>query len=297
MEQPILLLKKELINPIEQALDRIEKIRQRKMNNEDSIILEGLFALGVASFEHSIIDTLRTLLNYIPDKLDVKSENISKQQLIDGNPLDQAIENKVNAVSYKNLPDIISYFTKISGIPENIVTEDELSDLIEIKATRNLLIHNNLIVNSFYRETAGTKAREGQGNRHRLVINQDYLFESLVVMRSVLRKFKRELNIKYNDFTKIKAMKSLFSYIFQTPVMKFENEFEIDEDRDVISNLKPETSMKGNLSSSETLFYNIWVAHSHGKRFEFDRGYFYGLDNRNRKKMAFLIEQLDILKS
>ena len=116
-------------------------------------------------------------------------------------------------------------------------------------------------------------------------------------MRSVLRKFKRELNIKYNDFTKIKAMKSLFSYIFQTPVMKFENEFEIDEDRDVISNLKPETSMKGNLSSSETLFYNIWVAHSHGKRFEFDRGYFYGLDNRNRKKMAFLIEQLDILKS
>ncbi|WP_425659578.1 hypothetical protein [Tenacibaculum ascidiaceicola] len=297
MEQPILLLKKELINPIEQALDRIEKIRQRKMNNEDSIILEGLFALGVASFEHSIIDTLRTLLNYIPDKLDVKSESISKQQLIDGNPLEQAIENKVNSVSYKNLPDIISYFTKISGIPENIVTEDELADLIEIKATRNLLIHNNLIVNSFYKETAGAKARQGQGNRHRLVINQDYLFESLVIMRSVLRKFKRELNLKYKDFTKIKAMKSLFAYIFQTPVMKFENEFDVDEDRDVISNLKPETSMKGNLSSSETLFYNIWVAHSHGNKFEFDRGYFYGLDKRNRKKMAYLIEQLDILKS
>lgn len=297
MEQPILLLKKELINPIEQALDRIEKIRQRKMNNEDSIILEGLFALGVASFEHSIIDTLRTLLNYIPDKLDVKSESISKQQLIDGNPLEQAIENKVNSVSYKSLPDIINYFTKISGIPENIVTEDELADLIEIKATRNLLIHNNLIVNSFYKETAGVKARQGQGNRHRLVINQDYLFESLVIMRSILRKFKRKLKLKYKDFTKIKAMKSLFAYIFQTPVMKFENEFDVDEDRDVISNLKSETSMKGNLSSSETLFYNIWVAHSHGKKFEFDRGYFYGLDKRNRKKMAFLIEQLDILKS
>ncbi|MBZ9730782.1 hypothetical protein LB467_13890 [Salegentibacter sp. JZCK2] len=296
MERPILLLKKELINPIEQALDRIEKIRQRKMNNEDSIILEGLFALGVASFEHSIIDTLRILLNYIPDKLDVKSENISKQHLIDGNPLEKAIENKVNSVSCKNLPDIIRYFTTISGIPENIVTEDELAELIEIKATRNLLIHNNLMVNSFYRETSGTKVREGQGSKNRLVINQDYLFESLVIMRSVLGKFKHELNLKYNDFTKIKAMKSLFSYIFQTPVMKFENEFEVDEDRDVIINLKPETSMKGRLSSSETLFYNIWVAHSHGNKFEFDRGYFYGLDNRNRKKMAFLIEKLDILK-
>jgi len=297
MEQPILLLKKELIKPIEQALDRIEKIRERKTNNEDSIILEGLFALGVASFEHSIIDTLRTLLNYIPDKLDVKSENISKEQLIDGNPLEQAIENKVNSVSYKNLPDIIKYFTKTTDIPENIVNEDELTDLIEIKATRNLLIHNDLIVNSFYKETAGAKSREGQGNRRRLVINQDYLFESLVVMRTVLRKFKQELMNKYIDYTKIKAMKSLFSYIFKTPIMKFENEFEVDEDRDVISNLKRETSMKENLSSSERLFYDIWVAHSHRNGFEFDRGYFYGLDNRNRKKMAFLIEQIDILKS
>lgn len=297
MKQPILLLKKELIIPIEQALDRIEKIRQRKMNNEDSIILEGLFALGVASFEHSIIDTLRTILNYIPDKLDVKSENISKQQLIDGTPLEQAIENKVNAVSYKNLPDILSYFTKITGIPENIVAEDEISNLIEIKATRNLLIHNNLIVNSFYKETAGTKARKGEGARRRLVINQDYLFESLVIMRTILRNFKRELDLKYKDFTKIKATKSLFSYIFQTPIMKFENEFEVDEDEDVISNIKSETSKKEDLSSSESLFYNIWIAHSHGKKFDFDRGYFYGLDNRNRKKMAFLIEQLDILKS
>lgn len=297
MEKPILLIKKELINPIEQALERIEKIRQRKINNEDIIILEGLFALGVASFEHSIIDTLRTLLNYIPDKLDVKSGSISKQQLINGNPLEQVIESKVNTVSYKNLTEIISYFTKASGIPENIVTEDELSDLIEIKATRNLLIHNNLIVNSFYKETSGAKARVGQGNSNRLIINQDYLFESLVVMRGVLEKFRSELNSKYQDYTRIKAMKSLFSYIFQTPIMRFENEFDVDIERDVISNLKPETSMKENLSSSERLFYDIWVAHSHGNRFEFNRGFFYGLDKRNRKKMAFLIEQLDILKS
>lgn len=297
MEKPILLLKKELIKPIEQALDRIEKIRQRKINNEDSIILEGLFALGVASFEHSIIDTLRILLNYIPDKLDIKSEAISKEQLIDGNPLKQAIENKVNSISYKNLPDIIKYFAKTSDIPETIVSSEELIDLIEIKATRNLLIHNNLLVNSFYRETAGEKAREGQGSGSRLIINQDYLFESLVIMRTVLIKLKSELNEKYKEFTKIKAMKSLFSYVFQTPIMQFENEFEVDEDRDVISNLKRDTSMKNNLSSSEMLFYDIWLAHSHGKRFDFDRGLFYSLDNSNRRKMSFLIEKLDILKS
>ena len=79
--------------------------------------------------------------------------------------------------------------------------------------------------------------------------------------------------------------------------MKFENRFDEDADRYVINNLKRDTSMKENLSSSERLFYDIWVAHSHSSGFEFDRGHFYKLDNRNRKKMAFLIDQLDILKS
>jgi len=62
MEQPILLLKKDLIKPISQALERIEKIRERKANNEDSIILEGLFALALSSFENSLNDTLEYCL-------------------------------------------------------------------------------------------------------------------------------------------------------------------------------------------------------------------------------------------
>lgn len=295
MDRPILLQKKDLIKPIEQALERIEKIRQRKMNNDDSIILEGLFALGVSSFENSISDTLRILLTNIPDKLDIKGETISKEQLIDGNPLKQAIENKVNAVSYKNLSDILKYFTKTTGINENIVTEDELNSLIEIKATRNLLIHNNLIENSFYRDTSGPNKRKPHGMNGRLGVDQDYLFQSLVTMRTVLGKFKTELLEKYADYTKINAIKKLFEYIFQTPIMVFENEFDVDLERDVISFIKPETSRKAGLSSSERLFFDIWVAHSHENGFEFNRGHFYGIGNR--EKLGYFIEHIDILKS
>jgi hypothetical protein len=295
MKKPILLQKRHLSRPIEQALERIEKIRQRKMNNDDSIILEGLFALGVSSFENSIIDTLRILLTNIPDKLDIKSEPISKEQLINGNPLKQAIENKVNAVSYKNLVDIISYFTKTTGICEQIVSEDELNSLLEIKATRNLLIHNNLIVNSFYLETSGPNRREPNTMSKRLEINQGYLFESLVTMRTVLEKFQTELSAKYSDYTRISAIKKLFSYIFKTPIMVFENEFEVDEKNDVISYLKSETSRKNGLSSSERLYYDIWVAHSHGNGFEFNSGKFFSISDR--EKLGYFIEQLDILKS
>lgn len=295
MDRPILLEKKKLVKPIEQALERIEKIRLLKANNADAIILEGLFALAVASFEHSIGDTLRTLLTQIPDKLDLKTEPITKAELIDGNPLKQAIENKVNSISYKSLPDIISYFTKIADITPNILTGDEMNKLLELKATRNLLIHNNLMVNPIYDETAGPNKRSGNGSR--LQINQDYLFESLVVMRTVLEKIKADLLTKYNEYTKIKAVKNLFKYIFETPIINFDHEFDIDQERDTISAIKRNTSHKQNLSSSERLFFDIWVAHTHGERFEFNQGEFFRLDKNNINKMAYLIENIYILKA
>ena len=297
MDKPILLQKKKLVKPIEQALERIEKIRLRKVSNADEIILEGLFALGVASFEHSISDTLKTLLTQIPDKLDLKTEPITKSQLIDGNPLKQAVENKVNAISYKSLADIIKYFAKVTDIHENIITEDEMNQLLELKATRNLLIHNNLMVNPIYEETAGPNKRSGIRNGGRLIINQDYLFESLVVMRTVLEKIKTELLKKYKDYTKIKAVKNLYNYIFKTTLMNFDQVFDVDEENDTISAIKRNTNHKEGLSLSERLFFDIWVAHTHGDRFEFNSGEFFRLDKNNIKKMAYLIENIYILKT
>ncbi len=294
MNKPILLQKRDLIKPINQAIERLEEIRQRKMNNEDNIILEGLFVLAVSSFENSINDTIRVLLRNIPEKLDIKTESISKEQLINGNPLEQAIENKVNTISYKNVKEIIKYFTSITGI-DNDMSNDEYNSLIEIKATRNLLIHNNLNINDIYRETAGTNGREATRPGNRLIIDQDYLFRSLIILISILTKFESKLQEKFSSYTKVSAIKKLFNYIFQTPVMKFEDEFEVDSTRDVISNLKPNSTRKNSLSSSERFYYDIWVAHSHGKEFQFDASQFFLLSNK--EKFGYFIKNIDLLKS
>ena len=113
--------------------------------------------------------------------------------------------------------------------------EDELNSLMEIKATRNLLLHNNLKENSFYQDAAGPNKRQSQGIERRLIIDQDYLFQSLVNMRTILRNFETELLDKYSGYTKIRAIRQLFNYIFKTPLMDFENEFEVDKERDTIS--------------------------------------------------------------
>ncbi|TGN29501.1 hypothetical protein [Empedobacter tilapiae] len=293
MEKPILLLKQDLIKPIEQALERIEKIRQLKASNTDSIILEGLFILAISSFENSLNDTLRILLMNIPDKLDFKSENISKEELIDGNPLKQAVENKIISISYKNLTEIQKFFAKTTGLNETIISETLTNELLEIKATRNLLIHNNLVVNSIYKETAGINQREPNFEK-KLIIDQNYLFSSLTTLRDILNKYKIKLLEKYSDFTRINAIKKLFRYIFNTPVMQFENEFEVDEENDIISTLK-NSSRKNALSSSEKFYYDIWLAHSHGTRFEFNSGQFYSISNKD--KLSFFMKNIDLLKS
>ena len=298
MNKPILLTEKQLIKPIIQAIERIDKIGQIEIENGNNIIVEGLFVLAVSSFENSILDSLKVYLMHIPDKLDFKTETISKKELIEGEPLRQAIENKINSISYKNLSEILSYFTKTTSINDTFLVDDLLNELIEIKATRNLLIHNNLIENNIYIETAGPKARMAN-YQQRLPINMEYLIKSLVALKNVLEAIKNELSIKYSSFTRIKATKNLFDFIFQTPLLNFEEVFILSEKSDTIHgiNSKNIKNVEDGLSGSEKLFFDLWIAHFTNKEFKFHGGWFYQLGSDRRKQLEYFISVIDILKS
>lgn len=294
MGKPILLTKTKLIQPIEQALIRIKGIEQREII-EDKIVLEGIFVLAVSSFEYSLNDTLRVLLNFIPDKLDIKTESIPKNDLVNGNPLELAIENKILSVSYKSLPDILNYFAVTTGIDKKQIDETVLNSLLEIKATRNLLLHNNLVINNIYKDTAGPNIRNPNNGNEKLSIDKDYLVQSLKTIKQVLEKIKTALLDKYASYTNVEAVKRLFQYIFKTPIMVFEKEFEIDDDQ--IVGFKSETSAIDRLSTSERFFYDIWLAHSFGGCFQFKPDSIYHLDNNNIEKLKYFISALELLKS
>lgn len=297
MEKPILLTKTELLVPIKQALNRIEKIRQRKASNDDPIILEGLFVLAVASFENSINDTLRIFFKHIPQKLSIKNESLSKEDLLSNNLLEIISERKVLALSYKNLKDWLKYFFEISSLEEdNFFTSDYFLKLQEIKASRNLLLHNNLITNSMYLESAGDYKRANYIGSQ-LEIDQVYLYDSIITIRAILNDFRTRLLNKYDNYTRIQAIKNLWSYTFSTPVLKFENEWELDPQNDCIAFYKEETSQRGSLSTSEQMFLDIWIAHVKGmSRIELESS-FYHLDNTNKRKLGYLVSVIDILKS
>lgn len=294
MRIPILLTKEKLIEPINQALDRLEKINNTKALHVEEIIFEGLFVLAIATFENSLNDTLKVLLTEIPEKLDIKSETISKEDLIYGDILEKCIEAKINNVSYKNIKEIIEYFIKITGINQDAFSEFLIDKLQEIKASRNLLIHNNLTINNIYNETAGKLKREGI--RNKLKIDQEYLFLTLTTLIEILLAIKTRLAEKYQEYTHLKALRELWKYTFKTPIMTFENEWIIDEGKDAVIAHNEAKSKRKDLSHSEQMLYTIWYSHIHRGPFNFENLSFYNLDKYSREKVSFILSKIDMLK-
>lgn len=295
MKNPNLLLKSKLLTPISQALNRLEKIRERKSSNDDPIILEGLFILAVSSFENSISDTLKILLRQFPEKIKSKTIEVSKDDILSGGLINKVTERIVVEKSYKSLKDFLNFFFQTTGIEIQAFFEnDDFKYLIEIKATRNILIHNNLHINSFYIDSSGEKARAKNGT---LSINQDYLFQSIMTLKGILLHLEELLNDKYARYTKVNAIRNLFDYTFSTPIMSFDNEWEVDLEEDKIICHKEETSRRGALSSSEKFFYNIWLAHVSGAGQINLNLSIYSLDNKSRAKLGILVDNIDLLKN
>ena len=292
MKKPILLTKSELTKPISEAVNRLNSIHSHMTNDQHKIVFEGFFILSIASFETSIVDTLRVLVKHIPSKLPSSTLSLRKEDILKESALDVAIDSYLLSLSYKNINEIINAALDKLSIAVDI-TDNELEILQEAKARRNLLIHNNLRVNRFYEENAGAlKSTEKE-----LMISFEYLSKAIQVSKSILTKFKNSIDEKYKEYTKIKALKTLFDYCFETPVMKFENEWIVDENRDIIVAYNSEQSRRGVLSGSEQTLFSFWHIHICGNDSEVDRLNFWGLSEGNRQKISYLISILNIFRT
>jgi hypothetical protein len=295
MPRPILLTQEELLEPINIAIQRVDKIRQLKNQDTDKIILEGLFALIVSSFENAVLDTIRVVLKRIPEKLD-KTPQITKKDLLEGDAISKAIDAEIRRIGYDNIKVILESFVKVTGLSANLLEPATIpiGQLIEVKATRNLLLHNDLKMNSEYKAIAGQLTRSTVNGR--LPIDQPYLLESINVISQILHLLRSELIVKYADYSRFKALKNLFDYMFQTPLLRFETSFIFDSENTHIIACKPQIEYPmGDLSSSERLFLNLWISHISGREFNFPTGAFQLLDNINKQKLQYFISVVEIL--
>jgi hypothetical protein len=93
-----------------------------------------------------------------------------------------AVTRELNELNYKRVREWFAYLDDMVKI--ECPTADEIDRLAEIKATRDVFVHNRGVVSPIYLEKAGAKHRAKSGDR--LDIPEHYHRESWELIKKVV---------------------------------------------------------------------------------------------------------------
>jgi hypothetical protein len=284
-EYPNLMVVGRLAYPIELSLNNLKEIYSHAPDAKADVIVHGLFVMAVASMEVMVADVLRYFLRSFPQKLPANEFKFDKDTFFENyfTLLRRAVDTHINGLSYKSFEDFFSKLLEYLSLDWPDFQQAFGDDINEIKATRNLLLHNNLVMNDQYEDTAGVKKRD------RPVVDKAYLQGTLNLLLGFEEGLKARLLEKYKEYTKINANKRLWSFLFKTPVMPYDHFWQYDEKTDQILGWK-QGQYENNLSHSEDLILSLWRAHFSGNGGEamkgFNMRYF---DTRNQERVLFFL--------
>jgi hypothetical protein len=148
-------------------------------------LISSTFQHFVSLFEDFFFALLRYWLAAYPGSL-------SKKQLDMGTVLKApdktaivlaVVAKELNELKYERLADWFAYLERLSNL--GCPTTDEIERLAEIKASRDILVHNNGIANATYVSKAGKHARYRDGEK--LDIPEKYHRASWETINKVIR--------------------------------------------------------------------------------------------------------------
>ena len=135
-------------------------------------------------FEQFVVDFLSAWLTEYPGILSGKQlpfrtvlDAADKNEIVTA-----VVQKEVLGLAYKRLADWFTYLEKIAqlGCP----TEDQIQRLAEIKASRDVLVHNNGISNSIYVDKSMGQSRFADGDT--LELPEHYHRESWQLIKQVV---------------------------------------------------------------------------------------------------------------
>lgn len=219
-----------IISELSSAKNNFEEIKNELDLGLSDILLKGLFTYQVSKFEITLNEILKIFLNAFPEKIPEKSFKPTKEKVIENSEslISSVADSYINELSYKNLHEYLKAFVDITGIDKN--TDDIIDKLIEMKETRNLLVHNDLKVNEIYLTKCKSYKRASDEDINKPIgFDEKYIKECLNLCIDFIDSYLlTKLQMKYKDYTKIKAMKEIWNYLFDTPILKFDEFWEHD---------------------------------------------------------------------
>lgn len=130
----------------------------------DQYLTPATFQQLVAVFEAYFFDLLALWLTAHPGILYRKQVDLETvlRAADAGEVLRLVVERELNEVTYRRVADWFEYLRKLVSAPGP--TADEVAALAEIKASRDILVHAQGVVNAVYVAKAGANARYAAGD-------------------------------------------------------------------------------------------------------------------------------------
>jgi len=262
-KKPFLMTVDELVEPIERAITDIQIIKDDIEAVQKDYQIKSNFTYVFSLFECSINETISYLLCAIPNKLEFNKLDMKElkdsilNSTLSSTVLEHVTEKYVINAAYKSLDEYLKVFCELLGVQDiDKITAD---NLIEKKASRNLLTHNNMKVNSKYIKSAGKNRRSHKVGTV-LTIDKSYLEGTINTIIEVLNKMLVNIATKYKAYTRKKLLVDIWNFLFNSPMLKFDNYWTIDSKTNHVSfnSIKAERCIS-NLSSYETTMLSIWM--------------------------------------
>jgi len=295
MTPPRLLILKRLLDPSLQAQNTVEEIKNKLPTTEsESIELKGVFVFLVSALETMLTDTHVYFLQAFPEAFDFKDAKFSKDEILactlPADLIERQIEKNAITLAYGSFPDLLKAFTKSLGIAEPALDQATVDRVIEIKETRNILLHNKLVTNRLYISRAGPFRRSEDEGR-KLPLTAEYVNSACESVSALIEDLQIRMRAKYSEYTRIAAFRRLWDFLFCSPLLKFDDYWRLDEEKDQISSLK-QSDREHHLSSSEQSFLAVWRMHFNGWNKPQGVASLYGLVGETQQKMLWFLSTL-----
>lgn len=203
-----------------QMISFVKNNYNRERRNDDFLLIVSFTHL-VTLLDSAIIDVTREILLLVPEIVCSTNKEIKYSDLFKFNSMqalqESVIEEELLIFGYKSVKDQIEYIHKFAKI--ELVDKTTISNVAEIRATRNLIVHNKGIVNNIYLNSV--KSSDFRISDYRTIDNE-YFHRSLQTCKRFLINFGAKLIVKYAPQYKIPLQKTGFEYMYSTPKSKGE---------------------------------------------------------------------------
>jgi hypothetical protein len=174
-----------------------EELREIYDRYIDSDLYNNLLVAIVSQCESFLFDVLRLVLRAYPQKITMNIQGVEQKRAVDiemilnASDIDEVrcnlVEQRLHSISYAKPADYLCFLNRVAQVTTD---DDAFAAYIEIKATRDIIIHNGGIANAAYIEKAGPKARVAI--KALLPMNAKYFDHTIAIIKRIAVIVKRD---------------------------------------------------------------------------------------------------------